>query len=174
MTSLTDHALNFSKKAGQKFISATLEERKEIADGLGALVFEPSVPLHWQPGQYATLGIQSGGQLIERPYSICSSPHEGFIELFLELVSHGAFTPPMWKLRVGDQATIEVGRAEDVLRKYLDTMAMTPDEITAYLCGRPGMIEAGRGILQRVGIPMDHVREEQYFPSPALNKTHHR
>ena len=57
----------------------------------------------------------------------------------------------------------EVGRAEDLLRKYADTLQLDPDRTTAYLCGHPGMIENAHGILQRRGFGKGSVREEQYW-----------
>ncbi|MGH9455641.1 MAG: ferredoxin--NADP reductase, partial [Terriglobia bacterium] len=57
----------------------------------------------------------------------------------------------------------EVGRAEDLLRKYLDSLCLDPGETTAYLCGHPGMIENAHGILARRGFIKGSVKEEQYW-----------
>jgi ferredoxin--NADP+ reductase len=57
----------------------------------------------------------------------------------------------------------EVGRVEDVLRKYLDTLGLEPSNTTAYLCGHPQMIENSKGILQRRGFPKESLREEIYW-----------
>jgi ferredoxin/flavodoxin---NADP+ reductase len=57
----------------------------------------------------------------------------------------------------------EVGRAEDLLRKYLDSLNLDPDETTAYLCGHPGMIENAHGILARRRFTKVSVKEEQYW-----------
>lgn len=245
-----------------KQISAKLRSRWEVADGLGVFVFEPSVPMTWEPGQYATIGItNSEGVLVERPYSICSSPGQGFLEFFIERVPEGRLSPLFWTLKQGDAISVrpkikghflldetsgrtthlmvatvtgiapyvsmlrryradllsgktstihhfiivhagsrskelayqdefralsmdvqmlryvasvsrpweepdwtgEVGRAEDVIRKYLDSAHVPPKEITAYLCGHPGMIETGSGVLKRVGMPEENIRIEQYF-----------
>jgi ferredoxin--NADP+ reductase len=56
----------------------------------------------------------------------------------------------------------EVGRAEDVLRKYIDHLALPPEGTTVYLCGHPQMIENSRGILRRRGFAKDFVRSEIY------------
>jgi ferredoxin--NADP+ reductase len=245
-----------------KHVDARLRSRWQIADDLSIFTFEPSIPLTWQPGQYATLGMFNGnGELVERPYSICSSPAQGFLEFFIELVPHGQLSPLIWKLQQGDTVKVrpnlkghflldeasgrtthlmvatvtgiapyvsmlrryradllsgktstihhfiivhagssskelayqdefralsmdvqmlryvasvsrpweepdwtgEVGRAEDVIRKYLDSAHVPPKEITAYLCGHPGMIETGSGVLKRVGMPEENIRIEQYF-----------
>ena len=57
----------------------------------------------------------------------------------------------------------EVGRAEDILRKYLDSCGLEPAETTAYLCGHPNMIENSKGILQRRGFTKEFIREEVYW-----------
>jgi ferredoxin--NADP+ reductase len=59
-------------------------------------------------GQFATLGIVIDGEVVERPYSIVSSPHEPFLEFFIELVPGGSITPKLWELRLG--STILVRR----------------------------------------------------------------
>jgi ferredoxin/flavodoxin---NADP+ reductase len=57
----------------------------------------------------------------------------------------------------------EVGRAEDVLRKYLDSFGLSAQDTTVYLCGHPQMIENSKGILQRRGFSRESVREELYW-----------
>ena len=37
-------------------------------------------------GQYVAVGLPLGERLVERPYSICSAPHEPELEFFIELV----------------------------------------------------------------------------------------
>jgi ferredoxin/flavodoxin---NADP+ reductase len=59
--------------------------------------------------------------------------------------------------------TGEVGRVEDVLRKYLDTLGLDPKDTTAYLCGHPQMIENARGLLARRGFTKEFIREEVYW-----------
>ena len=57
----------------------------------------------------------------------------------------------------------EVGRAEDVLRKYLDIYGLSASDTTVYLCGHPQMIENSKGILQRRGFSKESTREELYW-----------
>ena len=52
-------------------------------------------------GQFATIGLVVDGELVERPYSIVSSPHEPFLEFFIELVPGGTITPKLWELKLG-------------------------------------------------------------------------
>ena len=57
----------------------------------------------------------------------------------------------------------EVGRVEDVIRKYTDLWKLTPETTSGYLCGHPKMIENSSGILARRGWAKEHVKQEIYF-----------
>ena len=57
----------------------------------------------------------------------------------------------------------EVGRIEDVLRKYLDSSDLEPSHTTAYLCGQPQMIENAKAILRRRGFGKGFIRQEIYW-----------
>ncbi len=84
------------------FINARLVERTNFSDERAKFVFEPERSVHFKPGQYATLGVLDGEIVIQRAYSIVSSPHETFLEFFIELVKHGSLTPHIWDLQEGD------------------------------------------------------------------------
>ena len=84
-----------------KFFEAELTERIDFTAELGLFRFCPQTPPSFKPGQYVTIVVQEGDKLIQRPYSIVSAPHEPCIELFLELVPHGALTPKLWELQPG-------------------------------------------------------------------------
>ncbi len=58
----------------------------------------------------------------------------------------------------------EVGRAEDVLRKHADRTGIRPGRSVVYLCGHPGMISTGRGVMLRAGLRDEEILEEQYWP----------
>lgn len=57
----------------------------------------------------------------------------------------------------------EIGRVDDLLRKYIGAWGLRPQTTTAYLCGHPKMIQNSRGILERAGWKKDAVLEEAYF-----------
>jgi ferredoxin--NADP+ reductase len=57
----------------------------------------------------------------------------------------------------------EVGRVDDLIRKYTDLWGLTPENTSAYLCGHPLMIENGKGILMRRGWKKESMQEELYF-----------
>ncbi len=60
----------------------------------------------------------------------------------------------------------EIGRVEDVLRKWADTLGFTADKSIAYACGHPGMIQNVKEILQRARFERQQIKEERYFTIP--------
>jgi ferredoxin/flavodoxin---NADP+ reductase len=58
----------------------------------------------------------------------------------------------------------EIGRADDVLRKYADQWGLDAENTIAYLCGHPEMIERSKAILKRRGFTdKQSVKEEIYW-----------
>jgi ferredoxin/flavodoxin---NADP+ reductase len=92
-------------QAVDKFFQARIVERAEFADDLWMIRVDPGVPFTFTAGQYATLGVPTEKGLIERAYSIVSSPHERELEFFFELVPQGELTPLLYKLGPGDTVT---------------------------------------------------------------------
>jgi NAD(P)H-flavin reductase len=60
----------------------------------------------------------------------------------------------------------EVGRVDDVIRKYADQWFADPTQGMAHLCGHPSMIEHGKAILGRRGWAKKSLKEESYFILP--------
>ena len=246
----------------ERFQKATIIFRRDHTEDLWSIRVRPEQPIVFKPGQYATLGIEEEGKVVERSYSICSSPHEAEVEFFFELVMRGRVTPPLYHRQVGDTLLLrrnakgtftfdvksghrhhllvctvtgvapyvsiaralarearqgrqpgaklvvlqaasrswefayrdeletlaqeftwisyiptisrpwedpewkgEVGRVEDVLRKYIDDLKLAPSQTSVYLCGHPQMIENGRGILRRRGFAKESIRGEVYWAS---------
>lgn len=89
-----------------KFYSATVVDCKPFAPDLWAAHLAPGGPFTFTPGQYATLGVEGPLRLIERAYSIVSSPYEEQLEFFFELVPHGELTPLLHTLKPGDRLTM--------------------------------------------------------------------
>ena len=87
---------------------AELIERRDVSANLATLRFRVAERPSFTAGQYATISIAVDGDLLERPYSIVSSPHEPFLEFFIELVPGGNITPKLWELKLG--STILVRR----------------------------------------------------------------
>ena len=88
-------------KAQANYCEAELIERTDISPNLAIFRFElPELP-SFTAGQFATIGLAVDGEVVERPYSIVSSPHEPFLEFFIELVPGGSITPKLWELQLG-------------------------------------------------------------------------
>jgi ferredoxin--NADP+ reductase len=85
-----------------KFYRATITQRSDFAPDLWRIRIAPGGAFPFQPGQYATLGVEGPEKRVERPYSIVSSPYESELEFFFELVPHGDLTPLLHKLQQGE------------------------------------------------------------------------
>ncbi len=57
----------------------------------------------------------------------------------------------------------EMGRVDDVLRKYSDLWGLDGTNSVGYLCGHPDMIENGKSMLKRIGFTKEHLKEEVYW-----------
>jgi ferredoxin/flavodoxin---NADP+ reductase len=65
----------------------------------------------FEPGQYMTIGVFVEGRLVQRPYSVASSPRvagtDGY-EFYVRLVQGGQFTPLLWRMQL-DQGMRMIG-----------------------------------------------------------------
>ena len=61
----------------------------------------------------------------------------------------------------------EIGRADDVLRKYADRWGVDASNSLAYLCGHPQMIEHSKAILKRRGFTESGAIKEEVYWIPA-------
>lgn len=86
--------------------AAELIERIDVSANLAVFRFHPAEQPSFVAGQYATIGVAVNGVVIERPYSIVSSPHDPFLEFFVELVPGGDLTPKLWELKLGSSILI--------------------------------------------------------------------
>jgi ferredoxin--NADP+ reductase len=243
-----------------KHVGAVVTSRRDISTDLWIVRIQPEEKISFVPGQYVTVGLPGEARLIERPYSVASSPRDEQLEFFLELVPGGHLTshlydvPPSGQVYVRREAkgrflfddksghpdhfmvatvtgaapfvsmlrefaarhdegqvvphriamlhaasisrelgyceelsgyagrypwftyipTIsrgwidtawsgELGRAEDVLRKHMDTLGFNSAETTVYACGNPNMIENVKAVLERAGFPKEFVKQEVYW-----------
>ncbi len=88
------------------YYSAELIERTDVTPSLAVFRFQTEEKPAFIAGQFATIGLAVGGDMIERPYSIVSSPHEPFLEFFVELVPGGTFTPKLWEVKLGSNIMV--------------------------------------------------------------------
>ena len=94
------------KSSRSRYCMGELIEREDFSEDLAAFKFRTDQQLPFIPGQYATIGFEVNDKIVQRPYSIVSSPHEPFMEVFVELVPEGATTPLFWELKLGDTVFI--------------------------------------------------------------------
>lgn len=85
----------------EKFFRSRIVARKDFAPDLWSIRIDPGAEFPFVAGQYATLCIETPAKLVQKPYSIVSSPYEKEIEFFFELVPDGEMTPLLHKLPSG-------------------------------------------------------------------------
>ncbi len=88
-------------------IKARLVSRRNVTSALSIFIFEPEARVSFRPGQYVTLGIREGEKFIERDYSIVSSPHEDFLEFFIERVDDGYLTARLFQFEPGAELLLK-------------------------------------------------------------------
>jgi ferredoxin--NADP+ reductase len=86
-----------------KHIRAALVSRHDVSSDLWIVRIRPEEKIGFVPGQYVTVGLMEGSRLVERPYSVASSPRESELEFFLELVPGGHLTPHLYDVPVGGE-----------------------------------------------------------------------
>ena len=67
-----------------------------------SLFLEPGERLRFKPGQFVSCLVPSGGETLNRPYSIASSPDDPRWELLLNLVPGGPGSQYLFDRRTGD------------------------------------------------------------------------
>jgi ferredoxin--NADP+ reductase len=87
--------------------NATLVRREDQTDDLASFwVKLDGEPVHFEPGQYLTIGVIVDGKLLQRPYSVASAPQasgtDGY-EFYVRLVPVIRFTTALWRLPIGHQ-----------------------------------------------------------------------
>jgi len=89
-------------------MTARLLESREIAPEVRHLVFEieDSLSFAYVPGQFASLTAEINGSPITRAYSFASPACDNRIELCLNLVHEGKFSPYLFDLRPGDRVNM--------------------------------------------------------------------
>lgn len=86
-----------------KHVKALVTSRRDVSAGLWIVQVRPEEKISFMAGQYVTAGLPDAGKLVERPYSVASSPEQPELEFFLELVPGGHLTPQLYKVPVGEE-----------------------------------------------------------------------
>jgi ferredoxin--NADP+ reductase len=139
-------------------MKARLASRRNVTSALAVFIFEPEATVSFRPGQYVALGIREGGKLIERDYSIVSSPHEDFLEFFIERMDDGHLTDRLFQLEPG---------AELLLKPPQGTFHLDQES------GRPHqlMIATATGIAPFLSIVRTLIIDESRGRAPELRVT---
>lgn len=85
---------------------AELIERIDFTTELAVFRFKPETTFRFRPGQCATIAVEDGDKLLQRPYSLTSTPYDPILEFLIELVPAGKLTPRLWQLAIGTQVWI--------------------------------------------------------------------
>lgn len=88
-----------------------IRERRLLTDSLLVLKLDRPAGFDFVPGQHLKLDV--GGA--RRKYTICSAPHEPWLELFVERRPGGAFTPRLFALPVGASVGVHPARGSFAL-----------------------------------------------------------
>jgi ferredoxin/flavodoxin---NADP+ reductase len=86
-----------------KYMSGHVAARSEISPELWIVRVRPAEGLAFISGQYVTVGLPGNARMVERAYSVASSPDEPELEFFLELVPGGELTPQLYQVPVGGE-----------------------------------------------------------------------
>jgi ferredoxin/flavodoxin---NADP+ reductase len=137
-----------------KYAEAEIIDRKDVAHDLWIVRLRTDPPLDFIPGQYATLGVRNGEKMVERAYSIASSPREGELEFFVELVPDGRMTPLLYDQKKGDKVFMrKAARGTFILDESRPNhlMVCTVTGVAPFVSmARTAAIDARNGIEPRV------------------------
>jgi ferredoxin--NADP+ reductase len=86
-------------------IEAKISFRRDWAPGLATLGLDARID-DFRPGQFLNLGLELGGELVRRAYSLASAPGAE-AEFYLNEVEGGQLTPALFRLQIGDRVLLE-------------------------------------------------------------------
>ena len=110
MTNNLSHATDINAAAGvtSKHLKGRITSRRDVTATLWIITVRPEKPIAFIPGQYVTIGLPGDRKIVERPYSLASSPREPELEFFIELVADGRFTPQLYDVPVGGEVYLRL------------------------------------------------------------------
>jgi ferredoxin--NADP+ reductase len=86
-------------------VEAKISSRRDWAPGLATLGLDARIG-DFRPGQFVNLGLELGGQLVRRAYSLASAPGAE-AEIYLNEVEDGQLTPALFRLQIGDRVLLD-------------------------------------------------------------------
>ena len=134
-----------------KHMRGVVVSRREIGAELWVVRIRPEQKVVFQPGQYVTIGMEASPKMVERPYSVASSPHEEELEFFLELVPHGELTPQLYNVPQGGEVFL---RRSAKGRFLLDAASGHPNHfLVATVTGVAPYVSMVRELAARATVP---------------------
>ncbi len=119
-------------------------------------------PVHFDPGQYMTIGVYADGKLVQRPYSVASAPEvagtEGY-EFYVRLVPIQRFTTLLWRLPVGHSMRMIGPKGRFLLE---------PDDHRTHL-----FVSTGTGIAPFISMMRQHLVHGRPRRTVMLNGSSH-
>src|SRR5437588_6698765 len=82
---------------------APITRREDYSPTLWSVWMKPPEALQFRAGQYVAFGVGNHDKVLERAFSIVSSPYEPELEFFIEKVQEGALSPQLYELQIGDR-----------------------------------------------------------------------
>jgi ferredoxin--NADP+ reductase len=82
---------------------APITRRQDYSPTLWSVWMSPPEALNFKAGQYVAFGVNNSDKVLERAFSIVSSPYEPELEFFIEKVPEGALSPRLYELQTGDR-----------------------------------------------------------------------
>src|SRR5437868_1416176 len=162
----TGDTLTFRKLAKGRFTLDTQSGRKNhlllcTVTGVAPFIsYVRTMYKDWKEGRY------DGAHKLYLIEGASRSSEFGYreeLERFASEVPWLVYVPTISRPWDDPQWSGERGRVDDLIRKYTDMWSLTAETASAYLCGHPGMIETGKGILARRGWHKAAMKEEIYF-----------
>jgi len=86
----------------EKYMKAPIIRRQDYSPTLWSVWMKPPETLAFKAGQYVAFGVENHDKVLERAFSIVSSPYEPELEFFIERVPEGALSPKLYDLQTGD------------------------------------------------------------------------
>src|SRR5438034_9092431 len=83
-------------------MKAPIIRRQDYSPTLWSVWMKPPETLAFKAGQYVAFGVENHDKVLERAFSIVSSPFEPELEFFIERVPAGALSPKLYDLHTGD------------------------------------------------------------------------
>jgi ferredoxin/flavodoxin---NADP+ reductase len=89
-----------------KHVAGVVTERRDVTHQLWIVRIRTDEKIAYAPGQYVTIGLPAENRLVERPYSVASTPDDPDLEFFIEVVPGGKLTPHLYDVPVGGEVLV--------------------------------------------------------------------